>query len=214
MKSSENYLLQAELRESKGGSRAARRLRRLGQVPGVLYGAGEDPQSFAVNARTLRSALASSSAVIDLELNKLHVPVVLKEVQHHPVRGDFVHVDLLRVQLDKPVHTTVSLELLNAETAAGVREGGILEWLVREVEVEALPGDIPESIQYDVGSMSIGETVTLADVKPPQGAKILGDHLDETTVVMVTAPRLQRDEEEAAEREADTSATEESTSEN
>ncbi len=146
----------------RGGSRAARRLRRGGRVPGVLYGGDGDPVSFDVDARELRLALARSGAVLDLSVDGAKAtPVVLKEAQRDPVRGETVHVDLLRVRLDKAIHAVVPLELTGAEDAPGVKEGGVLEQITRELNVEALPTAIPESIVHDVGEMQIGDTIAL-----------------------------------------------------
>ena len=144
------------------GSRAARRLRRTGRVPGVLYGGGGESLGFDVDARELRLALARSGAVLDLSIDGAKAtPVVLKEAQRHPVRGETVHVDLLRVRLDQAIHAVVPLELTGVDDAPGVKEGGILEQIVRELNVEALPTAIPESIVHEVGEMQIGDTIGL-----------------------------------------------------
>jgi large subunit ribosomal protein L25 len=184
------------------GSRAARRTRRDGRVPGILYGGGEQPLSFDVDARELRLALAGVGAVLDLSVDGAKpTPVVLKEAQRHPVRGETVHVDLLRVRLDKPIQTVVALELTGLEEAPGIKEGGVLEQITREVNVEALPTAIPESIVHDVSEMKIGETLTLAAVTPPAGVTLL-DPLEETMLATLTPPRLQT--EAATEIEAET----------
>ncbi len=184
------------------GSRAARRARRDGRVPGILYGGGEQPLSFDVDARELRLALARAGAVLDLSVDgSKPTPVVLKEAQRHPVRGETVHVDLLRVRLDKPIQAVVALELTGVEDAPGIKEGGVLELITREVNVEALPTGIPESIVHDVSEMKIGETLTLAAVMPPDGVTLL-DPLEETMLATLTPPRLQT--EAATEIEAET----------
>src|SRR5271163_3736916 len=108
-----------------GGSRAARRLRRSGSVPGVLYGGGAEPVGFDADERELRHALAGSGAVLDLSVDgHKPTPVVLKDAQRHPVRGETIHVDLLRVKLDEAIHAVVPLELAGIEEAPGVKEGG------------------------------------------------------------------------------------------
>ena len=176
------------------GSRAARRLRRTGRVPGIIYGGGEQPLSFDVDARELRHALAASGAVIDVSVDGGSAsPVVLKEAQRHPVRGDTVHVDLLRVRLDRPIQAVVPLELLGGEDAPGVRLGGILEQITREVTIEALPANIPESVTHDVSAMEINDTVTLEAVSPPEGVTLVDDA--ETTIATMTPPRLQQQAE-------------------
>jgi large subunit ribosomal protein L25 len=188
---------------SAGGSRAVRRLRRGGRVPGVLYGGGGDSVSFDADARELRLALASSGAVLDLSVDGAKAtPVVLKETQRDPVRGETVHVDLLRVRLDQAIHAVVPLELTGTEDAPGVKEGGVLEQTTRELNVEALPTAIPESVVHDVGEMQIGDHIGLADVRIPDGVTLLDD-IEETVVATLSPPRLQAEVEEEIEAETE-----------
>lgn len=184
------------------GSRAVRRLRRSGRVPGVLYGGGSEPLGFDADARELRMALAGSGAVLDLSIDgQKPTPVVLKEAQRHPVRGETMHVDLLRVNLDEAIHAVVPLELLGIDDAPGVKEGGVLEQITRELNVEALPTAIPESIVHEVGEMQIGETILLAALAAPEGVTLLDD-IEETVIATLSPPRLQS--EAADEIEAET----------
>jgi large subunit ribosomal protein L25 len=182
-------------------SRSTRRLRRQGQVPGVLYGGGDDAMPFAVDERELRHALAARGAVVELELGGEGTPAVLKDAQRHPVRGHTMHVDFLRVNLNVAIHSVVALELIGGDDAPGTIEGGVLEHVTREVNIEALPNDIPERLQVDVSSMQINDTLTLSAVTAPDGVTILDD-LDETVVATLTPPKLQADlealDEEAA----------------
>jgi large subunit ribosomal protein L25 len=185
------------------GSRAARRLRRSGRVPGVLYGGGGEPIGFDADARELRHALAGAGAVLDLSLDgKKATPVVLKEAQRDPVRGDTVHVDLLRVNLDVAIHAVVPLELTGGDDSPGAKEGGVLEQITRELNVEALPTAIPESIVHSVEEMQIGETVLLSALDIPEGVTLLDD-LEETVVATLSPPRLQTEAEEEIESETE-----------
>lgn len=193
--------LNARLRTAEG-SRAARRLRREGRVPGVLYGGGEDPIAFDVDARELRQALASSGAVLDVSLDGQSASAVVKHADRHPVRGDTIHVDLLRVDLSKPIQATVVLDLVGAENAPGVREGGVLEQVTREVNIEALPADIPETIQHDVSGMELNGVEYLSAVTPPSGVTIIDD-LEETVVATITPPRLATPAEDEIEQETE-----------
>jgi large subunit ribosomal protein L25 len=194
--------LDVRLREP-AGSRAARRLRGAERVPGILYGGGDEQLSFDVDARELRLALAGAGAVLDLSIDGAPAtPVVLKEAQRHPVRGDTVHVDLLRVRLDRPIHAVVALELTDAEESPGVREGGVLEQITRELGVEALPTAIPEAIVHSVAQMQIGETLTLAAVTVPPGVTLLDDP-HETVLATLTPPRLQTEAETEIEAETE-----------
>jgi len=185
------------------GSRAARRLRRTGRVPGVLYGGDGEPLGFDADARELRLALASSGAVLDLSVDgAATTPVVLKEAQRDPVRGQTVHVDLLRVRLDQAIHAVVPIELTGVDDSPGAKEGGVLEQITRELNVEALPTAIPESIVHDVSEMQIGETVVLSAIAVPQGVTLLDD-LEETMVATLSPPRLQAEVEEEIEAETE-----------
>jgi len=183
------------------GSRSTRRLRRQGKVPGVLYGRGVDPLPFAVDARELRHALHAAGAVLDVTVDGESTPAVLKEAQRHPLRGETTHVDLLRVDLTKPIQAVVAIELTGGDEAPGVKDGGILDQPTREVNVEALPTDIPESIQIDVSALNIGDSVTLALAKVPGGVTVLDEQ--DAVVASVLAPRLQTEgeEEEGIEQE-------------
>jgi large subunit ribosomal protein L25 len=185
------------------GSRATRRLRRSGRVPGVIYGGGGEPVGFDADARDLRVALAGSGAVLDLSVDGgKATPVVLKEAQRHPVRGETTHVDLLRVNLDVEISAIVPLELLGVDDAPGVKEGGILEQITRELNVEALPTAIPESISHEIGEMQIGETILLSAIALPEGVTLMDDP-EETVVATLSPPRLQSEVEDDIESETE-----------
>ena len=186
-------------------SRATRRLRRQGQVPGVLYGGGDDALAFVVDERELRHALAARGAVVELQLGGDATPAVLQDAQRHPVRGHTMHVDFLRVNLNVAIHAVVTLELLGGEDAPGTKEGGVLEHVTREINIEALPNDIPERLELDVSKMDVNDTLFLSAVTAPAGVTILDDP-DETVVATLTPPKLQAeldalDEEAALEQE-------------
>ena len=183
------------------GSRGARRLRRSGKVPGVIYGGGEDPISFEVDARDLRLALAHAGAVIELSIDGGTSPVVLKELIRHPVTGDTVHIDLLRVRLDQAINSTVVVELTGAEESPGVKEGGVLEQVTREVNIEALPTDIPDSLSFDVSELVIGDTITLESLSTPAEVTLLDD--PETVLVTLNPPKLVVEEEPEVEEETE-----------
>jgi large subunit ribosomal protein L25 len=140
--------------------------------------------------------------VLDLSIDGAGgTPVVLKELTRHPVSGETVHIDLLRVRLDEAIQATVALELIGTEDAPGVKEGGVLEHVTRELTIEALPTDIPDSLELDVSAMDIGDTVTLDAVPTPARVTLLGDL--ETVVATLTPPRLQLEEEEEIEEETE-----------
>jgi large subunit ribosomal protein L25 len=183
------------------GSRASRRLRRQGLVPGVVYGTGSDSIAFKVDARVLRAVLAEGHALFDVEVEGNgggREPVIVKDQQHDPVRGAVQHLDLLRVRLDEKILATVALELEGVEDAPGVREGGVLEHVTREVTVEALPTAIPDRIVANVAEMGIAETMTLDAVSALEGVEIMGE-LEEIVVATITAPSEVEIEEEIEE---------------
>ena len=189
-------------RRTEEGSRASRRLRRQGLVPGIVYGGDADPVPIQVDARELRAALAHGGAVIELSLDGERMPVVLKEQQRHPVSGATLHVDMLRVDLSRRIQVTVVVELVGAENAPGVKAGGVLEQVTREITIEALPTAIPDVIEHDVSTVEIGETVYLSALTPPPGVEVVDD--PETVLASVLAPRLSTaTAEEAAEGEAE-----------
>src|SRR5215210_9082794 len=183
------------------GSRSARRLRREGLVPGVIYGGDGGPEHFAVDARILRNTLAHSGAILEVSVDGGQgVPVLVKDLQRHPVRGEAMHVDLLRVNMAETIHTTVVLELTGAEESPGVAEGGVLNQETRELNIEALPGDIPDSITFDVSGLQMNETVTLSALTAPEGVTLLDDP-EETVLATITPPTLEPAEE--ADQKAD-----------
>jgi large subunit ribosomal protein L25 len=184
------------------GSRATRRLRRTGEIPGVVYGGNEDPVPFQVSERILRHALQDAGAVLQLEVTGGSTgPVVVKELVRHPVTNNTMHLDLLRVRLDVKIQSTVQLELTGGDESPGAREGGVLEHVVRELNIEALPGDIPESITHDVSAMQIGDILTLESVTAPDTVTLLDD--PETVVATLTPPRLQAEEGDEIESETE-----------
>jgi large subunit ribosomal protein L25 len=191
--------LTIETREASN-SRATRRLRREGRVPGVVYGLGQDPLCISVDARELRIALQGAGAVLELSGDGTGTTAaVVKDTQRHPVRGDVLHVDLLRVDLNKPIQAPVALHLIGAEDAPGAREGGVLEHVTREVNVEALPSEIPDALEFDVSAMEVNDTATLSQLTPPQGVTLLDD--PETVIATLTPPRLAVEAEDEIEAE-------------
>lgn len=180
------------------GSAESRRLRRQGIIPGVLYGR-EQPVPIAIPERDLRTALTTKgglNAVLDVVVEGGNVhSSVLKEFQQDPVRGLITHVDLQEVRLDQPIHATVPLHLHGEPV--GVKEGGVLSQVTNELNVEALPMEVPEHIEVDVSDLKIGDSFRLSALVPPAGVALLDD-LDETVLATVTQP-TRVDEPEPAE---------------
>ena len=177
------------------GSAEARRLRRKGIVPGVLYGR-EDPVAISITERDLRAALTTRgglNAVLDVVVDggKTHSSV-LKEYQQDPVRGLITHVDLQEVRLDQPIHATVPLTLHGEP--AGVKEGGVLSQVTNELNVEALPMEVPEHLEVDVTDLQIGDTLRLSALPATPGVTLLDDP-ELTVLATVTQPRTEEEPE-------------------
>jgi len=172
------------------GSSETRRLRKQGLVPGVLYGR-EAPVSICIEERELRRVLTTSAglhAILDVQVGgtgKTHASI-LKDYQVDKVRGHVTHVDLQEVRLDQTIHASVAIHLTGGEDAPGVREGGVLSQPLREVNVEALPLEVPEHIDVDVSKMELGGTLRVVDIAAREGVSFLDDL--ETVIATVTAP--------------------------
>jgi large subunit ribosomal protein L25 len=192
---------------SEFGSRTTRRLRREGLVPGVVYGGGKDARHFQVPEREARAVLLHGGALIDVEFDGSGTtPVVVKEEQRDPVRGSLIHLDLLEVKLDEEIQAEVAIEVVGAEEAPGVKEGGVLEHVTHQITIEALPTEIPDSIPADVSGMAIGDTLQLSALVPPEGVKwSLGEGVeeDEVTIATLSPPRVEEEPEPEVEEEAE-----------
>ncbi|MEK6328500.1 MAG: 50S ribosomal protein L25 [Actinomycetota bacterium] len=189
---------------SEFGSRPSRRLRRSGLVPGVVYGEGKEARAFQVPERVAHTALTRGGALIDLEFDGSgSTPVVVKEQQRHPVRGSLTHLDLLEVKLDEEIEAEVPIELLGADDAPGVKEGGVLEHVTHQITIEALPTAIPESIAADVSGMSIGDTLQLSALAAPEGVEFAVDDPGEVTIATLSPPRVEEEPEPEVEEEAE-----------
>ena len=171
-------------------------------MPGVVYSGGSDAQPFQVSERDVRNIVSEGAALFDLEIDgSKAVPVVIKDAQHHPVRGSFQHLDLMQVNLKEAIQAEVAIELEGVEDAPGVKGGGVLEHVTREITVEALPTDIPDNICVDVSTMEINDTLSLTAVNAPDGVTFVADEPEEVTIVTVSPPRV---EEVAPEVEEET----------
>jgi large subunit ribosomal protein L25 len=198
--STSNPTLDVTTREVDG-SRSARRLRRQGAVPAVVYGGEGVPEALQVDLFVLRRTLAHAGAIIDLAVDGKLTPVLLKDVQRHPVTGDPMHVDFLRVRMDQKIQTTVHIELTGYDESPGATDGGVIEQVAREVTVEALPGDLPESIVYDVSKLEMNETITLETLTLPSGVTLIDD--PEHALVTCSPPRLELEPETEIETETE-----------
>jgi large subunit ribosomal protein L25 len=200
----ERIKLQVSEREGRG-SADARRLRKAGFIPGVLYGKGKSSYAISVPERDLRRVLTGQGglhAILDvvLEGQKSTHASILKDYQQDPIRGHISHIDLQEVRLDQPIQASVNVQLIGEP--AGVKEGGVLSQIQREINVEALPMEIPEHIDLDVSRMEIGDTLRLVDLSPLEGVTYLDDP-EETVLASVGLPtrEVEPEPEEPAEGE-------------
>lgn len=181
------------------GSRPSGRLRREGLVPAVVYGLGNDTVEITVPARELSQILAGeagANTLITLDVGGDDVLTLARQIQRHPTRGDLLHVDFIRIRRDVAVSADIPLHLVGE--AVGVKDGGLLEQLVFTITVQAMPGNIPVSIEIEVDDLAIGDQKRASDVTLPAGVETELD--PETVLVVVAAPRVAV-EEEAAEGE-------------
>jgi len=189
---------------SEFGSRTSRRLRREGLVPGVVYSGGAEARPFQVAERDVRHVLGEGAALFDLEIEGAKaVPVVVKEQQLHPVRGSLQHIDLQEVRLDEAIQAEVAVELEGTEVAPGVKGGGVLEHVTREVTVEALPTEIPDRLIADVSAMEINDTLQLSALVVPEGVTLVADEPEEITIATLSPPRVEEVAEPEVEEEAE-----------
>ena len=198
--------LECERRE-KTGTRMARRLRRNGRVPGIVYGEKGPPVPVSVDHKVLWDILhrQGRNVIVSLRLGEDGgedaQTTIIKDLQHHPIRGDVLHVDFHRISLTEKIVVEVAVEAVGS--AVGVREGGgVLERMLQRVEVECLPGEIPDRIDVDVASMNIGDTRHVSDLALEGDARIITD--GDRSVFVVVPPTVARElEEEEVEAEAE-----------
>lgn len=204
----ENATLKASLREETGKG-AARRMRREGRIPAVVYGRGEETRPLTLNAHEFEMLVKHHSldtTLLDLEIEGTGkkkaetVRTLVVEVQSHPYKPEVLHVDFQQIHAGERVTVEVPIDLVG--TAEGVREGGVLQHVMHVVELECAVEQIPESFKVDVSALEIGESVHISDLEVPEGVELLVD--PERTIATVAAPtilELPEEEEEALEPE-------------
>ena len=181
----------AQSRELQGTG-ASRRLRRAGKVPGIIYGSSAKPVAIELDHNGLFHALrkeAFHSSILDLELDgKADQQVLLRDVQMHAFKAQVMHVDFQRVAANEKIHVKVPLHFLNAESSPAVKQNGaVVSHVFTEIDVTCLPKDLPEFISVDLSSLSVGQTIHLADLKLPDGVSVVSH--ENPVVVTVTVPR-------------------------
>ena len=183
------------------GRNAIKKVRKEGLIPGVIYGVGQEPINLEVNRRQLSTVLAHSSSeniLLELEIvdgdNKRNSLVMIQEVQHHPIQRQILHVDFHAVSATEKITAEVPIETIG-EPIGVKTSGGLLEHNLRDLEVECLPGDLPDRIEVDVTSLDINQSIHVKDLKLPPGVEAVTD--GDLTVVAVSAARVEEEPTEA-----------------
>ncbi len=186
------------------GKRSAHSLRRQGFVPAVLYGGEGNPVTLQMKTGAFEHLLHSGwgqHAIVQLEIEdepELNTPALLKNVQYHPVKDEILHADFLRIRLDQRISTLVPVELQGE--AEGVLEGGVLDHQLRELEIECLALDVPESVKIDISELKVGDSIHVSAIAPPPNTTVVTD--PERAVVAILAPQVIPVEEEVEGEEA------------
>lgn len=187
--------LKVKSREKKGKS-AARRLRQTGFIPAVLYGEKLKTVSLAINLKDFADLLkteAGTNVIVKLEIEgqSKAQTAIIKEIQKHHTKDYYIHVDFLKIAMDEVIEAEVPVTVVGE--SPGVKEGGVLQHGLWEIQVKALPKDLPDHFEIDISSLAIGEAVRIADLPPLEGVEILIS--EEETVVSVVPPTELKEEE-------------------
>ena len=196
----DRYQLTAKRRE-KTGKGISRTLRRQGDMPAVLYGASIDSVPLSVNVHEMELLLnkvSPSQALLDLQIDggaQDKKTVMIKELQIDPVKFNYLHIDFYEVRMDQQITTTVPI--VATGTSKGVEDGGILQIIRRELEVNCLPGDIPEPIEIDITDLEVGDSIHVEDIR--LGENIVVPYETNFTILTVVSPAMEIEEEPEAE---------------
>lgn len=202
---SDQLAIEATLRSDLGKG-ASRRLRRnADNIPAIIYGAGKDPSPLTLIRKDLEKALENEafySQVIDVNVEGDIQQAILKDLQRHPAKDLVMHADFLRVDANVAIKVSIPLHFINVETCHGVKvEGGVIEHLMNEIELQCLPRDIPEFIEVDMLEVSTADIIHISDLKLPEGvvstALALGEEHD-MAIASVSLPRVAIEEDEVA----------------
>lgn len=187
--------LKAIVREGIGSSES-KRLRKDGNIPAVVYGLGMDPLSVSVNAREFRNALkteAGTNVIINLEVGSDNYTALAREIQKHPYRDEYLHIDLIQIDLTQTVEADVQIEFVGIPV--GVKEeGGLVQTINSSISISALPTNIPTSIELDISTLNVGDNLTATDVNLPEGVELASED-DESLLVTITLPRAAVEED-------------------
>jgi large subunit ribosomal protein L25 len=193
--------ISARKREAQGTG-ASRRLRRMGRVPGILYGGEQGPVNIELDHQALYLNLRNErfhASILTLDVAGTKEQVLLRSVNMHPYRPQVQHVDFQRVQKNKKLHMKVPLHFANAEKSPGVKDqGGVVSHVLNELDITCFPDDLPEYIEVDLGNLSVGNSIHARELKLPKGVELALKKDENPVVATVVVPQLITEEEEAA----------------
>ena len=184
------------------GTGPARRLRRQGRVPGIVYGGEQGPVNIELDHKDLYLNLRNErfhASILSLEVAGAKEQVLLRSVTMHPYRPQVEHVDFQRVQKNKKLHMKVPLHFVNAEKSPGVKDqGGVVSHVLNEIDITCLPDDLPEFVEVDLGNLAVGNSIHARDLKLPNGVELSLGKAENPVVATVVVPQLITEEEEVA----------------
>src|SRR5919106_3720282 len=193
--------ISARKREMQG-TNAARRLRRTGRVPGIVYGGEQGALNIELDHKALYLNLRNErfhASILTLDVGGAKEQVLLRAVNMHPYRAQVQHVDFQRVQKNKKLHMKVPLHFTNAEKSPGVKDqGGVVSHVLNEIDITCFPDDLPEFIEVDLGNLAIGNSIHARELALPKGVELALKKEDNPVVATVVVPQLVTEEEEAA----------------
>ena len=193
--------IQARKREAQGTG-ASRRLRRMGMVPGIVYGGDKDAVRIELEHKALFFNLKNErfhASILSLDLEGAKEQVLLRAVNMHPFKMQVQHVDFQRVSKDRKIHMKVPLHFVNAEVSAGVKEqGGVVNHVMNELDIVCLPDDLPEFVEVDLGALAVGHSIHVNELKMPKGVEPALHKGENPVVATIVIPKLVTEDEEAA----------------
>ena len=199
------------------GTGPARRMRRMGRVPGVLYGGDKQPVSLELDHKDLYLNLRNEkfhASILTLDIGGAKEQVLLRSVSMHPFRPQVQHIDFQRISKDKKIHMRVPLHFVNAEKSPGVKEqGGVVNHVLNELHIVCFPDDLPEFVEVDLSSLAVGKSLHARELSLPKGVELSMHKAEDPVVATVVVPQLITEEEEAAQAAAAVAAADVPTTE-
>ena len=196
----ERLKIEVEPREETGKG-AARKLRREGRIPGVIYGSDREPQPLIVDPRDIEKKV-NNNVIFDLEITgeeEKEEVAMIKEFQRDVIKGNLIHVDFQKISMDEKISVSVPIRIEG--TSFGVKEGGVLQQLMREIDIEALPGDVPDGVALDITELDVGDSLQVEDLDVADSVEILNSPDDVIVTVVTPSEEIEEEVEEELEEE-------------